>query len=464
MKRLSRNMTSLFAADILRRLLGFASIAYLARILDTSLFGAVNIGWTALAYMLALSTAGVATLGAKRIAAGEDASLIGVVIGSRLLVSALVFILMVCCSVLFIRDRITMGLVIIMGMSIFVQSFWVDWYYQGRESLTPVAIARSLSALVFLLVVLLFVREPKDVLWVGGAALMGDVIAADIMFRALRREGIRIHISLNIRAVIALLRTSLPLATGAILAMLTINYPPLALSVFRSAADVGLYGAASKMVFFLLLGDRILATLLLPASARIHARSPQETTSALTTTLRWVFVLGLPIAVGGTLLAAPLMTIVFGQSYLLSVQIFQVFIWYFFVTMIHTVYTSGLIAVGSERTYGWIMVGTAVLYVSFITTGAIWWGPVGAAMGVVVSELLSAVALRIALRRHLPLPFMERFLPVIIAVGGMGVSVFMLRDLPVIIPLAVGALAYGVLALATRAISWDDLRQLKERL
>ncbi|MCU0411717.1 MAG: hypothetical protein MUF82_04200 [Bacteroidetes bacterium] len=52
----------------------------------------------------------------------------------------------------------------------------------------------------------------------------------------------------------------------------------------------------------------------------------------------------------------------------------------------------------------------------------------------------------------------------IIAVGGMGVSVFMLRDLPVIIPLAVGALAYGVLALATRAISWDDLRQLKERL
>jgi len=238
----------------------------------------------------------------------------------------------------------------------------------------------------------------------------------------------------------------------------------LALGVFRSAADVGLYGAASKMVFFLLLGDRILATLLLPASARIHARSPQETTSALTTTLRWVVVLGLPIAVGGTLLAAPLVTIVFGQSYLLSVQILQVFIWYFFVTMIHTVYTSGLIAVGSERTYGWIMVGTAVLYVSLITTGAIWWGPVGAAMGVVVSELLSAAALRIALRRHLPLPFMERFLPVIIAVGGMGVSVFMLRDLPVFIPLAVGALAYGVLALATRAISWDDLRQLKERL
>ncbi|MCU0412142.1 MAG: oligosaccharide flippase family protein, partial [Bacteroidetes bacterium] len=178
-------MSSLFAADIIRRLLGFASIAYLARILDTSLFGAVNIGWTALAYMLALSTAGVATLGAKRIAAGEDASLIGVVIGSRLLVSALVFILMVCCSILFISDRVTMGLVIIMGLSIFVQSFWVDWYYQGRESLTPVAIARSLSALVFLLVVLLFVREPKDVLWVGGAALMGDVIAADVMFRAL---------------------------------------------------------------------------------------------------------------------------------------------------------------------------------------------------------------------------------------------------------------------------------------
>ncbi|MCU0411716.1 MAG: oligosaccharide flippase family protein, partial [Bacteroidetes bacterium] len=184
------------------------------------------------------------------------------------------------------------------------------------------------------------------------------------------------------------LRTSLPLATGAILAMLTINYPPLALGVFRSAADVGLYGAASKMVFFLLLGDRILATLLLPASARIHARSPQETASALTTTLRWVVVLGLPIAVGGTLLAAPLVTIVFGQSYLPSVQILQVFIWYFFVTMIHTVYTSGLIAVGSERTYGWIMTGTAVLYVSLITTGAIWWGPVGAAMGVVVSELL----------------------------------------------------------------------------
>ena len=85
MKRLSKNLLSLFSADIARRLFGFISVAYLARVLGKEGFGAVNLGFAVLAYVMVLSASGFPTLGTKRIAQGESPELVGRVIGSRLI-------------------------------------------------------------------------------------------------------------------------------------------------------------------------------------------------------------------------------------------------------------------------------------------------------------------------------------------------------------------------------------------
>lgn len=58
MKQSSRNLFSFFSADIVRRLLGFATVAYLAHVLGKEGFGLVNHGFAVLAYSMVLNTTG----------------------------------------------------------------------------------------------------------------------------------------------------------------------------------------------------------------------------------------------------------------------------------------------------------------------------------------------------------------------------------------------------------------------
>ena len=71
----------------------------------------------------------------------------------------------------------------------------------------------------------------------------------------------------------------MPLAVGVVLTTLVINYPPLALGIFTTTSNVGIYSAASKLVYFLLMGDRILVLLLLPASARKYLNLQKHSTT-----------------------------------------------------------------------------------------------------------------------------------------------------------------------------------------
>ena len=463
MKRLSKNLITLLGADLVRRVAGFITVAYLARVLGVDRFGIVTIGWTALAYGLAVSAAGLPTLAVRRIAAGEGDEIIPGILGSRIATAVLVFLVTVVIALVAIHDRITAAVVGVMAMSVLAQAFWVDWYFQGREALAPVALARTVSAFVYLAAVLLFVHGPRDLLWVGGGAVMGDVFAADVMIRFLRKRGVAVRVDLHPATVVRLLRESLPLTVGGILAYLSINFPPLVLAILATQARVGVYGAASKLVFFLLVGDRILSTLLLPASARLHAKSSDLLAGTLRQALRWVLVVALPVAVGGMILAEPIVRLVFGSAYSASAGVLRLFIWYFLLTMVHTVGTTGVIAVGRERAYGRIMMITAVLYAVSVSVGVWFFQEQGAAAGVVFSEAVSAALLFRDLHRTIRIGRPERLAGLIAAVTVMTVIVVLLRGSGVAIPVAAGAVGYLVTLGLARGLTRDDLRSLRER-
>ena len=361
MKRLSRNLLSLFSADMMRRVLGFVSVAYLARVLGKEDFGAVNLGFAVLAYGMIFSAAGFPTLGAKRIAQGDSPELIGRVIGSRMVATVLVLSIIVCTVLIGVHNTIVAWLIIIFSCAVLPQIFFVDWFFQGKETMGIVSAARVLQSVIYLAVVLGFVRSSNDVLWVALGVLIGECTAAIMLFARFRvlYHNVRIHV----RPSFELLKQSLPLTIGIVLSTIVFNYPPLALGLFNTTADVGIYSAASKLVYFLLMGDRILLLLLLPASARKHHDAPETFRKLLDEAVWWILLVSLPIAVGGTVVADDLIVFIFGMEYVSSAAVLRVLIWYFFFTMLHTTYTSGLIGAGGEKAYGKIMGITTLAYV-----------------------------------------------------------------------------------------------------
>jgi O-antigen/teichoic acid export membrane protein len=461
MKRLSQNLLSLFTADMVRRLLGFISVAYLARVLGKEDFGAVNLGFAVLAYGMVLSAAGFPTIGTKKIAQGVSLEVVGQVIGSRLISTILVLVVIILTVIAGVQNTTIAWLIILFLFSLLPQIFFVDWFFQGKETMGIVSAARILQSVVYLAVVLIFVRTADNILWVAVGSMCGECAASMLLFAQFRKNfhDIRIRFTPSLR----LFKQSAPLAIGVILTTLIMNYPILALGILTTSSDVGIYSAAGKLVYFLMMGDRILMLLLLPASARKFHSSPEMFQGLLRDSLRWILLISLPLAVGGMLISDDLILIVFGAEYGMSASVLQVFIWYFFLTMLHTVFTSGLIGAGGEKSYGKIMIITAFAYIFAVSAGVFWFGPIGAAFGVVAAEGLSVVMIGRALRLLVPLAQPEKIFRVVLSVVLMAISVAFVVQYGFLWALLVGAGSYCLFIILFRAIVWNDVKTFMAR-
>jgi polysaccharide transporter, PST family len=460
-KRLSKNLLSLFSADMVRRFLGFISVAYLARVLGKDDFGTVNLGFAVLAYGMVISAAGFTTLGTRKVARGDSADFIGQVIGSRMISTLLVLAVFSCGLFLGVPDTKVSWLIVLFLCSLLPQIFFLDWYFQGKETMGVVSVSRMVQSCVYLLIVLLFVRTASDILWVAAGSVCGECAASLVQVVQFRKRfpDVRIHLAPSMH----LLRQSIPFALGIILTTLAANYPPIALGILKTSSDVGIYSAAGKFVYFLMMGDRILVLLLLPASARKFQESPKAFTHMLRDTLRWIFLLCLPIAAGGMLLADDLISVVYGAEYSGSSIVLKVLIWYFFLTMFHTVFTSGLLGAGGEKSYGKIMSITALVYFCAVSAGAFWFGPLGAAFGVIVAEGLSLVCMGYALRRLVPLPTPEKIFRGVVSVLVMSIVMGMVLQYGFFWALLAGVISYCLSIIVLRAVLWNDLKTFVAR-
>ena len=461
MKRFSKNLLSLFSADITRRLLGFISVAYLARILGKDGFGAVNLGFAVLAYVMVMSAAGFPTLGTKKIAQGEPPELVGSVIANRLIVTIIVLLVIVFVVLTAVPNTIVAWLIILFSCAVIPQIFFVDWFFQGKETLGIVSAVRIMQAVVYLAVVLTFVKTISDIMWVAIGSIAGECCASILLFTRFRKMYNDVHI--RIKPSLHLLKQSIPLAVGVILTTLLINYPSLALGIIKSTSEVGTYSAASKLVYFFLMADRVLVLLLLPASARMFNESPDIFNRMLTDALRWILIIGLPIAIGAILIANKLIAIIYGVDYNSSIAVFQVFIWYFFITMLHTVYSAGLIGVGGDKSYGKIMLVTAFAYFVTVTAGVYLFGAIGAAFGVVISEGISVLMMKHALQRIIPLYPPEKMLRVALSVVIMALGVVVVIPHGLLWGILFGVGCYSLVLMLLHAVAWNDVKTLIAR-
>ena len=464
MKRVSKNVISIVGSDIARRLMGFVAIAYLARKVGVADFGAINIGFTILSYALLVSSAGLNSFGVRAIARGESSNLVNIVTTIKLISSSGAFILVSLLAILFIHADQMAVLVVLFSLSLFPGVYLIDWYFQGKERMGVIGVVRSISALLYLLLILTFVHSPADIIWVAIAAVSGDIVAALGLWIYYRRAEGGGKLYLSLQGWRSLIRQSLPIGGGSMLAAFSVNLPPIILGIFLTNSDAGIFSAASKLVFFLLMIDRVLGTILLPASSRIHSQSPDVLPGSLRYALKWIMIIAVPVCAGGTVLADKIIPLVFGAQYIPSVGVFRILIWFFLSTTLHTVYTSGLIAVGQEKLYAFIMMMSAGLYLLSIVIFTFIFGTVGTAAAMVMSEVMTVIYMQYRLHRFIVVPFPASTLKVIISTVVMVIVLLLLSSLNVFVAVGLGAIIYLVVLFSARGITPNDWQTLWGKL
>jgi O-antigen/teichoic acid export membrane protein len=467
MKEPVRNALALSAADAGGRLIGFGVTVYLARVLDPSDFGVLNIGLAVLGYLLLLGSPGIQLLESRNIAAREDGAeeRVQAVLSLRLLLSAILVAgtWLVTALVPFSRAE-TAKVVVLYSVSLIPAAVFLDWFFQGREEFVAVGFARIVNNITFALATVMLVRSSDDLVWAPVAFAVGNLVASVFLLTQYQLRFGPFRLVWQPARWKRILSANVPVGFALFLGQSFLNLPLLVLAGVTTTADVGQYSAALKLVFMMLLIDRVFNVMFLPAVTRYATRQKDDLSRFVLLTFKMVLIIILPLTVCVSILAPDLTGLVFGASYGEAGIVLRILAAYFGLTVVNSVFVALLIGSGAESVYTRMMILGSVCAGIAVIVLAVLMGKEGAALGVVFGELLTLILMAWQ-SSHLHRLHLARTMATPIVAGlAMGASAMAFHSLGSVIVAIVSVAVFIVITVGLRTLTRDELLLLREKL
>ena len=457
----NRSFLALGLGEAVARLVGFGATVYAIRVLGASTYGMVGVAAAVALYLNRIADLGFDLgLGVREIAAdsGFLTRVAPSVLGFRSLLAAVLVVLLAIVGFAFLPQP-DGAVLAVYGLGLFAAGASTRWIHLGSDRNRVAALAATGGQLLMALLVLGLVRGPGDVSTVAGAQMAGDLLAALLLCLALGSVGRRLPLRMEWAVLRPLFPRAWSLVASALLGILIYNADFIFLRVLHGTAAVGYYAAGYTLVtFFLNLGIAYNLSLL-PSLTRLRNTAGELETLFHTATAQ-VFAIGLPLAVGGSLLAVPIVRLLFGPGYAASAAPFAILIWAIPLNLLRDVPLMALLSAEGER---WVFRVTLisaglnlVLNIALIPT----FGLVGAASATVLTEavrmMLAAWVAR-GLGFHLPGP--RRFVKAGLATLAMAGCLLLLPNVPVWLSVAAGGVAYLLVLAGLGGIRLGESRQ-----
>jgi O-antigen/teichoic acid export membrane protein len=189
----------------------------------------------------------------------------------------------------------------------------------------------------------------------------------------------------------ALARGALPLLAVGLLVRIYLRGDTLLLYYLRGDVAVAAYNAAYKLMETWLFLPAAFLGAVFPFLSRTHAgdASAPAFRAACAQSVRLLAMLGLPLAAGTTLLAAPLVAWLYGPAYAESARYLQILIWAAALIFWNATLPAALNAAGHERASLRVVAAGLVFNLAGNALLIPRWGALGAALMTLLTEALS---------------------------------------------------------------------------
>ena len=336
----------------------------------------------------------------------------------------------------------------------------------ARASLTGFehfsAIARTDVAAKVTMAVLMIAAAviTEDVRVVAAAAIVPNTLSAVLLFRDLHRTG-NITYGRSLRAAWNAVKQSAPYLSIGIALVLYMQLDVVLMSFFVSDVEIGWYGQADTLFATLLFVPTIMMTSLFPRQAREHAENPEATKGILEQGFRTLMLLAVPIGLGIVVVAHEVVVLLYGEKFSGTgpvLAVYGVVLMLMFETILLGQHS---ISIGRQNFWLVLMILGVVLTLPLDLVFIPWTedrydnGAIGGALSYVVTELMMLVAALWKLAPELVSKrSLVRLIKCVVAGGAMFAACWPLRERSLPLTIAVGAVVYPVVLVATRP--FDD--------
>ncbi len=253
-----------------------------------------------------------------------------------------------------------------------------------------------------------------------------------------------------------------PIAISIIFNVVYLKGDIIILSLFKTQTEVGIYGAAYRVIDILAQTAMMLMGVMLPLLAFAWSRKLKDSFKKYyQQSFDAMMLLALPMMVGTIILADKIMYIVGGDEFVISGRPLQILAIAVFGVYLGAVFGHAAVAINKQKQTIWIYVSNAVItligYLIFIPM----YGMYGAAWMTVFSELYAGLLLWATIKHYSQEKLqLKTFAKIILASAVMGGVLLLVSELNIFILILLGMIVYGSVIILTKGISKETIKEI----
>lgn len=372
-RTIAKNTTVLAAAQAASYLLGFFYMVYTARSLEAAGFGILSFAAAITSIFSPLTDLGVSSLMVRE--AARDKSVASRYLAQGGFMKALLALITFGAIALtvFFGDypSQTVQVVYLLTLSMVINAFtvMVNSVFYASEKMEYPALGQLLNAVLMFAGVMLAVRYDLNVVGFASLYVYASAVVLIYSLGALRWRfsSAMLRAASDLRIDLKFwkdtIRQAWPFAFAAIFASISYYTDSVMLSFMKGDEAVGWYNAAFRPVSTLAVIPIVYLSAVFPVMARLHTSSASSLQFIGRKSFHYMLVIAVPIAVGTTILAQRIITVIYGPDYVNSGPVLQVLIWSMAFIFPTFVFTNLLYSINRQMTAAKITAACALLNV-----------------------------------------------------------------------------------------------------
>mgnify|MGYP000894723265 CR=1 FL=1 len=392
-RTIAKNTSVLYIAQIITYVLGFFITISIAKYLSVDGYGILSTALALTGIYVVFSDLGLSTLTVREVV--RDKSLTRKYVGNttimKLFLSLFTFLLTVLTVYILGYNDITIIVTYILTAAFIFNAFSSIFYsiFQSYQKMEYQSVATILNSVVMLIGTLLVIYLGLDVIAFALVYLVANAINFIYILVTYAWKFYLPNIEMDLEFWKPTIKEALPLSITSLFAVLVFRIDSVMLSVMSGMEAVGFYSAAYRLMEALIFFPQVYTTAIFPVFSKLYVSSINPLKGAYIKSFKYLTILSLPIAVGITLLAEPVILLLFKPEYIPSILALQIVVWVLPFIFVNYIQGSLLTAMNRQVTYLKITAASLVLNVGMNLVLIPLYSYLGAAFVTVITEIFS---------------------------------------------------------------------------
>jgi len=468
-RRLAKNAVFLYGSHFINSLLGFFLFISIARILGDTTLGKYSFALAFTGIFAIIVEFGLSGLTIRDVA--KDKTMAGKYVGNIIIIRAILSLIAIALIVAIVNvadyPPDTKLATIILGLYVVFTSLahLFRAIIRAFERMELEALALVVAKIVTVSFGLSALFLGYGLIEVALAFLIGSVVDLAISGFICLRKFAKPKLSIDIEFWKYAIKVSLPIVFISVASVIFIRIDTVMLSSMQGDAVVGWYNAAYNMVLTLQAIPSLYGAVFLPVMSQAFAYSRSLLINIYQRSVRYLFSLGLPMAVGITLLADRFISLFYGEGFEASAIALRILAWDIPLYFLYFVLGQLLFAMNRQNR---MAVATGICAVLNIVLNLILIPELsyeGAGIATITTEVvLLGLYLYFTSKYLVLIPLHKIIFKPVVACAIMATAIYFLRHLNLALLIVIAVVLYFTVLIIVRGITKEDIRLLDEAI